>query len=96
MRDSLLQGTETPICLSDSFSVEVCCLLGACIWDIVERVPKLVQPSDYCPLLLFHVSTSSTARGDLESLKCDYMGPEAMVKGIRAQVVFFSILLVRG
>lgn len=62
----------------------------------MERLPNLVQPSDFCPLLLFHVSTSDTARGDLESLKHDYTAPKAMVKGMGAQVVSFSIVLVRG
>lgn len=62
----------------------------------MERLPKLVQTSDYCPLLLFHVGPSSTAKGDLENLKREYMTPEAEVKGIEVQVVFFSVVLVRA
>lgn len=82
MRDSLLQGTEAPVWQPDSFSVEVCCLMGARIWDVGERLTKLVQPSDCCSLMLLHVSTSDTARGDLESLKHNYMTWETMAKGM--------------
>ena len=32
-----LRGTEAPICCPDKLSREVCCLLGACVWDIRKR-----------------------------------------------------------
>lgn len=35
-------------------------------------------------------------QGDLQSLKCDYMASEAIVKGMGAWVVLFSVLLLRG
>ena len=69
-------------------------MLGAWIQDAVARQPRL--DGLYYPLLLFHVGTNDTARGDLESIECDYMALGAMVKGMEAQVVFSSILLVRG
>ncbi|KAF4803727.1 hypothetical protein TURU_013791 [Turdus rufiventris] len=50
----------------------------------------------YYPLLLFHVGIKDTARGDLESIKCDCVSLGEMVKGMEAQVVSSSILLVRG
>ncbi|PKU33654.1 zinc finger swim domain-containing protein 6- hypothetical protein [Limosa lapponica baueri] len=82
---------EIPICQPDLSSKEVCCLLGAWIQDAVARQSRLDRL--YSPLLLFHVGTNDTARGDPESIKHDYVALGAMVKGIEAQVVFSSILL---
>ena len=53
--DSQLRGTEGLICRADSPLREVCCLLGAQVKDIARKLPRLVRPSDYYPLLLFHV-----------------------------------------
>ena len=49
---SLLRGTEGPICQPDPSHREVCCLPGAQVWDITERLPGLIQLSDYYPLLI--------------------------------------------
>lgn len=57
--DSLLLGTQDPICQPDLLSGEVSCLLGAQIWD-VEKLLRLVHPSDYYPLLLFNMGTNET------------------------------------
>lgn len=51
--DSLLKGTGLQMRLSDSLSMDVCCLLGLTwIWDIGETLPKFVQPSGYYPAIL--------------------------------------------
>lgn len=47
------------------------------------------------PLLLFHVGTNDTARGELGSTKRDYRALGEAVKGMVAQGVLSSILLVR-
>lgn len=65
--DSLLWGTQAPVCQTKKSSREVCCLPGARIWDVVG----LVWPSDYYALLLFHMGTNDTAR-HLDSIKSDY------------------------
>jgi len=52
---SLLRGTEGPICRADPPHREVCCLQGAQVRDIIGKLPSLVRPSEYYPLLLFHV-----------------------------------------
>jgi len=48
--DSLLRGTEVPICQPDREAREVCCLLGAKVRDVAERRPQLVKSTDYYPL----------------------------------------------
>jgi len=51
--DSLLRGTEGPICRSDPLLRELCCLLRAWAKDVKRKIPTLVQPSDYYPFLFF-------------------------------------------
>ncbi|XP_050821628.1 uncharacterized protein LOC127057046 [Gopherus flavomarginatus] len=60
--DSLLRGTETPICCPDRSSREVCCLPGARIRDVTEALSRIIRPSDYYPMLLIHMGTNDTAR----------------------------------
>lgn len=57
----------------------------------------LVQLSDYCLLLLLHMGANDTARGNLGSIKQDYRVLGAVVKGMGAQVLLTSsVLLMRG
>lgn len=39
---------------------------------MTERLPHLVCPTDYYPLLLFHIGTSETAVSNLKNIKRDY------------------------
>ncbi|XP_075757100.1 uncharacterized protein LOC142818831 isoform X1 [Pelodiscus sinensis] len=94
--DSLLRGTEAPICRPDSSSREVCCLPGARIRDVTEALSRIIRPSDYYPMLLIHVGTNDTARCDTERIKCGYRALGVRVKEFGAQVVFSSILPVKG
>jgi len=49
--DSLLRGTEGPICRPDPSHREVRCLPGARVRDVAKKLPGLVWPSDCYPLL---------------------------------------------
>jgi len=69
MSDSLLRGTEAPICRPNTEARKVCCLPGAKVRDVTERVPQLVKSTDYYPLLLFHVGTNDTASQNVGSIK---------------------------
>jgi len=53
--DSLLKGTEGPICRSEPSHREVCCLPGAWVRDVGRKLPGLVRPSGYYPLLVMQV-----------------------------------------
>lgn len=57
---------------------------GAQIWDIVERLPRLLWPSDYYPFMLFHISPSHSAGGNMEHMKHNYMDLGVVVKGMGA------------
>lgn len=47
--DSLLWGTEDPVCQQDPPHREVFCLPGAWMCYITRTLPELIQPSDYYP-----------------------------------------------
>ena len=94
--ESLLRGTEAPVCCPDTLYREVSCLPGTRVRDVTERLPSLVQSTDYYPLLLFHMGTSDTVRSSLRSIKKDYRALEGVVRDSGAQVVFSSVLLVEG
>ena len=77
-------------------SLEACCLPGAHIRDVTERLLSLIQSPDYYLLLLFHMGTGDTAGSSLRSIKKDYRALGAAVRDSGAQVVFSSILPVKG
>ncbi|KAK4817118.1 hypothetical protein QYF61_027981 [Mycteria americana] len=70
--NSLLRGTEGPLCRTDPPLREVCCLPGARVKDITRIRPSLVQPSDYYPLLLFHVGGDEAATRSPSAIKRDF------------------------
>jgi len=50
----------------------------------------------YYSQLLFHKDTKDTARSSLRNVKKDHTSLGAVVRGSGAQVVFSSVLLVKG
>uniref|UniRef100_A0A8B9G7H1 Uncharacterized protein n=1 Tax=Amazona collaria TaxID=241587 RepID=A0A8B9G7H1_9PSIT len=94
--DSNLKGTEAPICQPDPVSREVCCLPGAQIRDVAEKLPALVSPTDYYPLLVMHVDATDIDSSSSKSIKKDYMALGEVVRGSGAQIVFLSILQDTG
>ena len=94
--DSLLKGTEAPICRPDRESREVCCLPGAKVRDIAKRVPQLIRKTDYYPLLLFHVGMNDTESCNLGKIKEDFRALGKQVKNIGTQVIFSSICQFEG
>uniref|UniRef100_A0A8C3FMA3 SGNH hydrolase-type esterase domain-containing protein n=1 Tax=Chrysemys picta bellii TaxID=8478 RepID=A0A8C3FMA3_CHRPI len=96
VRDSLLRGTESSICRPNRENREVCCLPGARIHDVTERLPRLIKPSDRYAFLLLHVGTNDAAKNDLEWITADYVALGRRIKEVEAQLVFSSILPVQG
>ena len=93
--DSLLRGTEGPVCRPDLSCREVCCLPGAWVRDITRKLPELVHPTDYDPLLIVQVGSDEITQGSLQTMKRDFRGLGRIVQGGGAQVVFFLFLLGR-
>ena len=94
--DSLLRGTEGPICRPEPTHKEVCCLPGARVRDISRKLPGLIRPSDYYPLLIIQAGRDEIAEKSLRSIKKDFRGLGRVVDGAGMQVVFSSIPSVTG
>ena len=94
MGNSLLQGTEALICWPDLSTREFCCLLGprtGILWRDCQSL------SDYFPTTPCCSSTWSPMILQRETWTLSKVTIELwLVKGIGAQVVFLSVLLVRG
>ena len=94
--DSILRGVEGPICRPDPHHREVCCIPGACVKDLTRRLPSLVKPKDYYPLLVFQVGSDNISRRSIKSMKRDFRALGKLIKGSGAQVMFSSIPPVGG
>uniref|UniRef100_A0A670JHM6 SGNH hydrolase-type esterase domain-containing protein n=1 Tax=Podarcis muralis TaxID=64176 RepID=A0A670JHM6_PODMU len=92
--DSLLRGTEAVICGPDKMSREVCCLPGAKIQDVTERLQGIIKPTDKYPFLLVHVGTNDTASNSLQKIKREYEALGRKLKQLNAQIVISSVLPV--
>uniref|UniRef100_A0A8B9I413 Uncharacterized protein n=1 Tax=Anser brachyrhynchus TaxID=132585 RepID=A0A8B9I413_9AVES len=90
--DSLLRGTERPICRVDPYHREVCSLPRAKIMDITRTFPSLVCSTDYYPLLIFQTGGEEAASCSLRGMKKDFKALGWLVKESGAQVIFSSLL----
>lgn len=69
MEDCPLEGTEGLICQQDSLLWELCSFPGAWVEGVDGKVPTLVQPSDYCPVLISQVGSNKIAASRLRAIK---------------------------
>ena len=60
--------------------------------DVAERLPALVNATDYYPLLVIHVGARDIDSSSLRSIKKDYRALGEVVRGSGAQIVFSTIL----
>jgi len=79
--DSLLKGTEGLICRLDPSHMEVYCLPGARVRGITRKIPGLVQPSDYYPLIVVQIGTDEARDQSAWAIKRDFKVLERQVKG---------------
>ncbi|RMB89236.1 hypothetical protein DUI87_34385 [Hirundo rustica rustica] len=92
--DSLQRGTEGPICQRDPSHREVCCLPGARVQNITERLPALIQPSDYYPLLIVQAGSDEIEKRSVKAIKRDFRALGQVIGRAGAQVEFCSVPLV--
>jgi len=61
-----------------------------------QGLPRLVQPSDYYPLLLFHMGAGEVAVSSPKAIEKEFKALGQLVKESGAQVIFSSLLPVVG
>jgi len=79
--DSLLRGTEGPICQPDPFHREVCCLPRAQVRDVAKKLSGLVQLSDYYPLLVMKVDSDEVVERSPKVIKKYFRALGKLVEG---------------
>jgi len=94
--ESLLKGTEGPICRPDPSHRDVCCLPGAWVRDVARKLPGLVRPSAYYPFLVMQVDGDEITERSPKAIKRDFRALGQLVEGSGEKVVFFSIPSVAG
>jgi len=94
--DSHLRGTDVPIYRPDLSHREVCCLPGARVRDGAGKIPGLVWPSDYYPLLIMQFGSDEVVERSPKVIERDFRALGQFVEGSGAQAVFSSILSVAG
>lgn len=85
-----------PVCCLDLPHREVCCLPEAQVQDITRRLPELIEPSDYYPLLVVQVCSNEVDRKDTRAVLKDFMALGRLVHGTGVQVMFCSVPSVAG
>ncbi|KFV65520.1 hypothetical protein N307_00492, partial [Dryobates pubescens] len=93
--DSLLGHTEGPIYRPNPSHREVCSLPGAQVRDIARRIPKLIHPSDYYPLLVIQAGRDEIDKKGTRAIK-EFRALGLLVDGAEVQVVFCSVPSVAG
>jgi len=88
--DSLLKGTEGSICQEDPPFQKVSCLPGAWVKDIPRKLPSLVRPSDYYPLLFFPVGGNEATMHSPRAIKSDFKALGKLVRESGAHYFFLS------
>lgn len=79
--DSMLGGTEAPICHPNNLSREVCSLPGASILDIKKSLTDLIKPYDYYLFLVLQAVSHKVATWKLKNILKDFTSPRRMLKG---------------
>ncbi|KAF7237249.1 Sarcosine dehydrogenase, mitochondrial [Varanus komodoensis] len=94
--DSLLRGAEAVVCRPDLETREVCCLPGARIRHVKDRVECLVCSGGHQPLLMIHVGTNDVARQRVVGITRDFEALGKKLRDLKAQVAFSFVFPVWG
>ena len=75
---------------------EVCCLPGVRARDISGKLPGLIGPSGYHPLLIVQAGSDEVAEKSLRTTKKDFRGLGRVVDGAGVQETFSPVPSVAG
>ena len=82
-------GTEGSTCRSDGTYREMCCLPGAWVKEITRKLPHLVHPFDYYPLLIVQAGSNEVAQRSLQTIKKDFRVLGQLNESVGTQFVFY-------
>ena len=91
---SILRGVDSIVCARDKDSRTVCCLPGAQVGDILDRVDKLLARAGRDPVVVVHVGTKDIGKGRFEVLQEKFVDFAEKIRSRTSKVVFSGILPV--
>ena len=70
--DSIIRGIDSILCKPDQESRMVCCLPGARVRDISDRLERILEREGDDPVVVVHVGTNNIGKTRKENLFGDY------------------------
>lgn len=90
--DSIVRGTDKRFCEPDKDTRMVCCLPGARVRDVSDRVQSILRREGEQPEVLVHVGTNDMDRKREEVLKKDYWELGRKLKSRTSRVIISGLL----
>lgn len=92
--DSIVRGTDRRFCEPDRYTRMVCCLPGARVRDVSNRVQSILRGEGEQPDVLIHVGTNDIDKKREEVLKRDYRELGWKLRDRTSRVVISGLLPV--
>ncbi|XP_059499497.1 uncharacterized protein LOC132207556 [Stegostoma tigrinum] len=92
--DSIVRGIDRRFCGQDRDSRKVCCLPGARVRDVSDRVYKVLKGEGEQPEIVLHIGTNDIARNRFEDIKSDFRELGWKLQSRTNRVVFSGLLPV--
>uniref|UniRef100_A0A803JXT5 SGNH hydrolase-type esterase domain-containing protein n=1 Tax=Xenopus tropicalis TaxID=8364 RepID=A0A803JXT5_XENTR len=92
--DSIIRKVDRVICRKDPTCRTVCCLPGARVRHVGERVDRLLGGAGEDPAVLVHIGTNDKVRGGGEVLKNDFKKLGVKLRARTSKVIFSEIFPV--
>uniref|UniRef100_A0A8C5MJG2 SGNH hydrolase-type esterase domain-containing protein n=1 Tax=Leptobrachium leishanense TaxID=445787 RepID=A0A8C5MJG2_9ANUR len=92
--DSIIKRVDRVICRADRLNRTVCCLPGARVRHVVDRVDRLLGGAGEDPAVMVHIGTNDKVSGRWKDLKNDFRELGSKLKKRSSKVVFSEILPV--
>ncbi|XP_055522044.1 uncharacterized protein LOC129716197 isoform X1 [Leucoraja erinacea] len=92
--DSIVRGTDRGFCGNRRDARMVCCLPGARIQDVTDRVQKILKGEGEHPEVVVHVGTNDVGKKGMNILQRDFRELGKMLKSRTSRVVISGLLPV--
>uniref|UniRef100_A0A6I8SSN1 SGNH hydrolase-type esterase domain-containing protein n=1 Tax=Xenopus tropicalis TaxID=8364 RepID=A0A6I8SSN1_XENTR len=92
--DSIIRKVDRVICQADRFNRTFCCLPGARVRHVVDRVDTLLGGAGHDPAVLVHIGTNDKMNGRWGTLKSEFRDLGSKIRQRSSNVIFSEILPV--
>lgn len=90
--DSIIRGIDSILCKPDRESRMVCCLPGARVQDISDRLERILEREGEDPVVVVHVGTNNIGKARMEDLFGDYKALGTKLRNRSSRVIISGLL----